>query len=281
MADDPWEDVDSARRYAEFSRRYPMYRLTSEHLVGLAALAPDMRVVDLCCGTGVTTEAVLAVLGSRGSVVAVDGAGAMLAEARSRVADERVRWVRGRAESLTADLTGGVDAVVCNQGFWQTDMPAAATAVRGILREGGRLVFNIAAHMLAGRPEADACPDPLIVSARENAARGHDWPTSARGAERRPAGRLSDGAIGDLLARAGLRVDEVRELRWEQTLEERYAWLQVPIFARNLQHLLGDLPYPEAMTLLADAYRQVAVTHPDPRAAVTVAFVATAERAAP
>jgi len=82
MAGAPWDDAGNARRYAEFARRYPMYRLTSEHLVGLAVLAPDARVVDLCCGTGVTTEAVLAVLGARGSVAAVDGAAAMLAEAR-------------------------------------------------------------------------------------------------------------------------------------------------------------------------------------------------------
>lgn len=277
--DAPWQDADNARRYAEFARRYPMYRLTSEHLVGVAVLAPDARVVDLCCGTGVTTEAVLAVLGARGSVVAVDGAAAMLAEARSRVADERVRWVRGRAEDLTAGLAAGVDAVVCNQAFWQTDMSAAATAVRGVLREGGRLVFNVAAHMLAGRPEADACPDPLIVRTRETAARKHGWPVPAHPKERHPARRLSDGAIRDLLARAGFRVDEVRELRWEQSLDERYAWLTVPVFARNLQHLLGGLPYPECMTLLANAYRHVAVTHPEPRTAVTLAFAATAEHA--
>jgi SAM-dependent methyltransferase len=277
VTDDAWEDADNARRYAEFSRRYQMYRLTSEHLTGLAALAPDARVVDLCCGTGVTTEAVLAVLGVNGSVIAVDGAAAMLAEARSRVADERVRWVQGRAEDLTADLAVGVDAVVCNQAFWQTGMSAAAAAVRGVLREGGRLVFNVAAHMLADRPEADACPDPLIVRMRETATREHGWRAPAPRQERRPARGLSEGAIRDLLPRAGFRLDDVRELRWEQSLEERYAWLTVPVFARNLQHLLGGLPYPEAMTLLADAYRHVAVTHPEPRVAVTVAFAATAE----
>jgi SAM-dependent methyltransferase len=261
MADGAWEDADNARLYADFSRRYPMYRLTSEHLVRLAALAPDARAVDLCCGTGVTTEAVLAVLGPRGSVIAVDGAAAMLAEARSRVADERLQWVRGRAEDLPADRAG-VNAVVCNQGFWQTDMAAAAAAVRGTLREGGRLVFNIPAHMLAGRPEADASPDPLIVRVRETVA-----PPEGHG----PARGLSEETIRDLLARAGFRVDEVQELRWEQSLEERYAWLKVPVFARSL---LGGLPYQDGLTLLADAYHQVALTHPEPRTAVTVAFAA-------
>jgi SAM-dependent methyltransferase len=209
--------------------------------------------------------------------VAVDCAAAMLAEARSRVVDERVRWVQGQAENLTAVLAAGVDAVLCNQAFWQTDMSAAAEAARGVLREGGRLVFNVGAYMLDGRPEADAPLAQLIVRTRETAAREHGWPTSALRRERQPDRRLSEGAIRDLLAQAGLRVDEVRELRWEQSLEERYAWLQVPVFARNL--LLGGLPYPECMTLLAKAYREVAVTHPEPRAATAVAFAATAEHA--
>jgi trans-aconitate methyltransferase len=278
-ADTPWEDADNARRYAQFARRYPMYRLTSEHLVGLAVLAPDARVVDLCCGTGVTTEAVLAVLGARGTVVAVDSAAAMLAEARSRVVDERVRWVRGHAENLTAGPGAGVDAVVCNQAFWQTDMLAASVAVRGVLRVGGRLVFNVGAQMLADRPEAGASEDPLTVRMREIAAREHGRPASAPRSERHPARGLSEGAIRDLLARAGLRVDGVRELRWEQSLEERYAWLTVPVFARHLQRLLDGLPYPECMTVLAKAYRDIADVHPEPRTATALAFAATMEHA--
>lgn len=275
-SDDPWEDAGHARRYAEFARRYPMYRLTSGYLVGLAALGADARVVDLCCGTGVTTEAVLAVLGARGSVVAVDGAAAMLAEARSRVADERVRWLQARAEDLAAAVTAGADAVVSNQAFWQADMPAAAAAARGVLREGGRLGFNVPAHMLAGRPEAAAAPDVLITRAREMAAREHGWPAPGRRRDRARPGRLSDGAVRGLLARAGFMACEARELRWEQSLEERYAWLQLPVFSGSLQRALGGLPYPQCRTLLARAYRHVTVTRPEPRTAVAVTFIATA-----
>lgn len=271
-----WEDADNARRYAEHARRYPMYRLTSEHLTGLAVLAPDARVVDLCCGTGVTTEAVLAALGARGSVVAVDGAAAMLAEARSRVVDARVRWVQGQAENLTAILAADVDAVLCNQAFWQTDMSAAAVAARGVLREGGRLVFNVGAYMLVGRPRASS-PDPLIARMLETTAREHGRPASAPRREQHSSTLLSEGAICDLLVQAGFRVDDIQELRWEQSLEERYAWLQVPVFARNLQRLLGGLPYPECMTLLAKAYHDVGVTNPEPRTATALAFAATAE----
>ena len=60
MADDPWKDADNAHQYAEFARRFPMYRVTSEHLVETAGLAPDATVLDprarpgsgwMTCGT--------------------------------------------------------------------------------------------------------------------------------------------------------------------------------------------------------------------------------------
>jgi hypothetical protein len=41
VPDNPWEDADTARQYAEFTRRFPMYRLTSEDIVGPAGPAPD------------------------------------------------------------------------------------------------------------------------------------------------------------------------------------------------------------------------------------------------
>jgi SAM-dependent methyltransferase len=278
--DKPWNDAANARAYADFARRYPMYRLTSGHLVELARLGPAAKVVDLACGTGVSVEAVLAALGTRGSVVAVDESAAMLSEARSRITDERVTWVRESAENLPAAVPSGMDAVLCNSAFWQTDMPAAAAAARGALRDGGRLVFNVGARMLADRPEAREHGNPLIARMREIAIREHDWcAVSVPRAARQPNGPLSEAAVRDMLAGAAFTVDEVRELRYPQSLEERYAWLTVPVFARRLQRLFGGLSYAECMALLAAAYRDVAASHPEPVTATWVAFAATAEPA--
>ena len=203
----------------------------------------------------------------------------MLAEARSRITDERVTWVRHDAEDLAAVLPSGLDAVLCNSAFWQTDMPAAAAASRGVLRDGGRLVFNVGARLLADRPEARAHGNPLIDRMREIAISEHDWcAASVPRAARQPNGPLSETAVRDLLAAAGFAVDEIRVLRFEQSLEERYAWLTVPVFAWRLQRLFG-LPYPECMALLSAAYRDVSASHPEPVTATWVTFVATARPA--
>jgi SAM-dependent methyltransferase len=279
--DKPWNGTANARAYADFAGRYPMYRLTSAHLVEMAGPAADARVVDLACGTGVSVEAALAALGPRGSVFAVDASADMLAEARSRVTDERVTWVREDAENLGAALPSGLDAVLCNSAFWQTDMPAAAAAARGVLRDGGRLVFNVGARLLADRPEARAPGNPLIDRMREIAIGEHDWcAASVPRLARQPNGPLSEAGVSDLLAAAGFSVDEVRVLRFEQSLEERLAWLTVPVFARRLQRLFG-LPYPECMALLSAAYRDVSASHPEPLTVTWVAFAAIAGPASP
>lgn len=276
--DKPWNDAVNARAYADFARRYPMYRVTSAHLVGLAGLAPDAKVVDLACGTGVSVEAVLDSLGTRGAVFAVDGSAAMLAEARCRITDGRVTWVRERAENLAGNpvlrVPSGMDAVLCNSAFWQTDMPAAAAAAHSVLRVGGRLVFNVGARMLAGR-RVSSSGNALIARMREIAIAEHDWyAASVPRAARRANGPLSEAAVRGLLTEAGFAVDEVRELRYAQTLEERYAWLTIPVFAERLQRLFG-VSYEECMVLLASAYRDVAVSHPEPVTATWIAFAAT------
>jgi SAM-dependent methyltransferase len=276
--DRPWDDAANARAYADFAGRYPMYQLTSAHLVELADLAGDARVVDLACGTGVSVQAALAALGTRGSVLAVDESAAMLAEARPRITDERVAWLRERAENLAVRAPSGMDAVLCNSAFWQADMPTAAAAARAVLRAGGRLVFNVGARMLADWPEAREAGDPLIARMREIAIREHDWCAgSVPRSGRRPNGPLSEAAVRDVLAETGFTVDAVRVLRYQQSLEERYAWLMVPVFARRLRRLFGEPSYQEYTALLTAAYLDVAVSRPQPVTASWVAFAATAE----
>jgi ubiquinone/menaquinone biosynthesis C-methylase UbiE len=119
-----------------------MYRDTSRDLARLAEVHGDQVVVDLACGTGVTTGEVLAALGPGGEVFALDSSPAMLGEARGALDDPRVHWIAAAAEEV-ADAVEAADVVVCNSAIWQTDMPAVFSAVRGILRPGGRFTFNI------------------------------------------------------------------------------------------------------------------------------------------
>lgn len=65
---DIWGEDDNARRYDAFARQHPIYQDTSRDLIALAGLSADAAVVDLACGTGITSREILAALGPNGKV---------------------------------------------------------------------------------------------------------------------------------------------------------------------------------------------------------------------
>jgi ubiquinone/menaquinone biosynthesis C-methylase UbiE len=247
--------------------------LTSQNLVDLAALAADATVIDLACGTGVTTRAVLARLGQRGRVIAVDASATMLASARAQVTDGRVTWLRAPAEHLGEHPLDDVDAVVCNSAFWQTDMQATTAAVRKVLRPGGRFVFNLSAAMLADHADADES-DPLRELMKDIAAREYGWAAAPSASAGRLPGHLSERWLRNLLARAGFRVEHVQPFLHQCRLREQRAWLSIPIFTLGQ---FGGLSYEQRMSALGQAYDCLAGTHPEP--VVTTRWVAFAAAA--
>jgi SAM-dependent methyltransferase len=106
-------------------------------LLDAAGASPGMRVLDLCCGTGVLTAAAA----ERGAeVIGLDFSSAMLAEARRR--HPHLRFEEGDAEALPwADAS--FDAVVSNFGIHHVPRPerAVAEALR-VLRPSGRFAFT-------------------------------------------------------------------------------------------------------------------------------------------
>ncbi len=116
-APDSWGQDDNARRYDAFTREYTIYQETSRDLIALATPRADSAVLDLACGTGATTREILAVLGPDGTVIGVDKSAAMLAAAASSVADPRVTWIHGLAETIGRHLTTPVDAAICNSAI--------------------------------------------------------------------------------------------------------------------------------------------------------------------
>jgi ubiquinone/menaquinone biosynthesis C-methylase UbiE len=271
---DSWDSADNARRYAEFARTHATYRQTSRDLVGLARPAADATVVDLACGTGITTEAVLSVLGKNGQVTAVDASDAMLAAAQSVIQDQRVRWLHSPAERVDQCGASGVDAVVCNSAIWQTDVQATAAAVRRVLRPGGRFVFNLAAAMLADHVHGNQ-PDPLMEAMKTIAAHDYGWAPAAPGEPGADRRQLSETWLRRVLREAGFQVDLVQSFSYLASLEEQHAWLSIPVFTTRL---FENLPYEQRMAILDQAYQRLGADHPDPVATEWVAFAALRPR---
>ncbi|MBW4718187.1 class I SAM-dependent methyltransferase [Saccharothrix obliqua] len=105
--------------------------------------ASGARVLDLGCGTGASTAALLSVAPGA-EVVAVDASAGMLARARRKPWPGGVSFVHARAEDLAeAGVTGPFDAVFA--AYLVRNLPdpdPTLRVVRDLLRPGGRFVAH-------------------------------------------------------------------------------------------------------------------------------------------
>ncbi|MEW1910899.1 methyltransferase domain-containing protein [Kitasatospora sp. NPDC085895] len=135
----------SAAAYDRLTALSPGYH---RQLASAAALLrpatgrPD-RVLDLGCGTGASTRAVLAAV-PEATVTAADASTGMLQRARAKPWPVAVGFVHARAEHLgTPPLRGPYDAVLSCYLLRNTADPDGVLAgIRRVLRPGGRLVVH-------------------------------------------------------------------------------------------------------------------------------------------
>lgn len=275
---DIWGEDDNARRYDAFARRHLIYRDTSRDLVALARLPADAAVVDLACGTGVTSREILAALGPGAKVTGADRSAAMLTVAARATADPRITWVQAPAENIDRHVGGPVDAVVCNSAIWQTDIATTAAAVRSILAPGGRFVFNTGAGYLAQQEDpnfGDDRPSPVSIM-RDIAAQDYGWrpPDPATPPRVRP--RPTRESICGCLDRAGFDIEQVTEFTYRRDADAERDWLSIPVFTK---FYLPGLPYEDRMRVLARAYDRLGPGQPE--LSRWVAFAARTRRLGP
>lgn len=159
----PWSSHVNAEEYERFTRERPLYRALNARLVELAEIGTARRVLDVGCGTGATTRAVLAVLPGDGEVVGVDASQAMVEVARAVVGDPRARFVVAPAAGIGRVVAGSFDRAVSNAAFGQ--FPASRPVIRALARRlapGALFAFNLPAEGLAGG--GGAPPHPFQVA---------------------------------------------------------------------------------------------------------------------
>ncbi len=123
-----------ARTYDRSSQ--PQQAWAAEVLARLDGIAPDATVLDVGCGTGRVTEALLELV-PRGRVLAVDASPAMVALARERLGDRAQVWC---ADVLDLDIDEPVDAIVSTATLhWVPDHDRLWPRLAGALRRGGVL----------------------------------------------------------------------------------------------------------------------------------------------
>jgi trans-aconitate 2-methyltransferase len=124
----PWD----ARTYDVSSA--PQQSWASEVLERLEPIAPDARVIDLGCGTGLVTERLLDLV-PRGRVFAVDASAEMVTLARARLGERATVLCQ---DALTLDIGEPVDALFSTATLhWVPNHDRLWTVLAGALRAGG------------------------------------------------------------------------------------------------------------------------------------------------
>jgi trans-aconitate 2-methyltransferase len=156
----PW-DASTYDRSSE-----PQQAWASEVIARLG-IGPDASVMDVGCGTGRVTEALLALV-PEGRVLAIDASADMVALARERLGDRARVW---RQDVLELDLDASVDAIVSTATLhWVTDHERLWTVLAKALRPGGALEAQC-----GGEGNIDRVRHVIDAVARNMAPELVDW----------------------------------------------------------------------------------------------------------
>jgi len=157
----PWD----AHTYDRTSE--PQQAWAVEVLARLEGIAPDATVLDVGCGTGRVTEALLALV-PEGRVLAIDASADMVALARTRLGERAQVWCQ---DALALELDEPVDAIVSTATLhWVGDHDRLWARLARALRPGGALEIQC-----GGEGNIDAVRAVIDTVARDSAPELVDW----------------------------------------------------------------------------------------------------------
>lgn len=134
----------SGKQYHKYALNFPQYKKTNEKLVEITKIKPNQIVVDLACGTGLTTKEVLKNHPNVKKIYAIDFSEDMVNIAKEFVQSKKAVFMVADAQDLDTFISEKVDVVLCNSAFWQfKNQNQVLNTISNILKGDGIFVFNL------------------------------------------------------------------------------------------------------------------------------------------
>jgi SAM-dependent methyltransferase len=131
----------------DFMAQRPIYEACPRWLIDHCQIGERSRVVDLGCGSGIVSQLLLERFKDSPEfrVIAIDPSSYELDIARSRISDERVTFILGRAQEALTIVKDPVDAVLLCSVLHQVPLTERRSVLEGgvaLVRPGGFVGAN-------------------------------------------------------------------------------------------------------------------------------------------
>jgi ubiquinone/menaquinone biosynthesis C-methylase UbiE len=248
-----WFSEQNALLYHQYAQNYPLYRETTRQLLALVPIRPAMTIVDLACGTGVSTEQISQKWAQTCQIIGVDASAAMLKYAQSNPALSTVRFYQPQAEDLDMLLpAASVDVALCNSAFWQMQIKKTLAVILQLLKPGGFFLFN---RLERSRPLPEDSPrtrSPIGSSLFEIAQQGYGYVSQPP-----PEPAFADLPVEEvkrLVKEAGFTLShhDIPSAGIERTAEDLYAFLKIPSIK-----VLPGLRYARRVEIIQKAFQRL------------------------
>ncbi|MYC06069.1 MAG: class I SAM-dependent methyltransferase [Chloroflexi bacterium] len=244
--------------FSKFSQN-SFYEGLNAHLVDMADLSRDKRIVDLACGTGGVTSLIVGRLNNaRDSVViAVDHSAGALKQAMENLrgrGDSVIQFVHSQVEGLSESLNReSVDTVVfCNAIHYIPDKDALLEDITRSLNPGGKFAFNTSFYEGSHPPESLEYYRKWMFKSIRTLRREYGLkPTRAEKVESRK--QLTVDQYRELLEKHGMTIVK-QDIETVQVPIE--GWLDISGFQDFIEGTLPGVPLKEASAALQSGVRQ-------------------------
>ena len=238
----------SGKQYQEYALNFPQYKKTNEKLVEIADIKSNQRVVDLACGTGLTTKEVLKNCPDVEKIYAIDFSEDMINIAKEFVQSKKVAFIVADAQDLNRFISEKVDVVICNSAFWQfQNQNRVLNVISSVLKNNGKLIFNLNQQFFDfGKPEPN---QKLLIETIFSEMKKRGYETSNK---LKP--KIDKEKIEELFSHAGYALEKIEIINiGPRKLDDFFNFFKIPAAATFFE----DISEEDQEQILSSVYEKL------------------------